>query len=249
MRYTIGPVTPFTEVSCDVWSYSFQRRSFYANGRHWIFYRESGGDGVWRSSTDGINWSATTIFRAVSYSVTFAIHFDGTYVHYVYEDGTGNALYYRRGTPNANGTITWSAVEQTVLAGVGGIRYYWVTIGVDSGGYPWIGYQRRGIVGERYPYVIKSSTNDGTWTTEGGFPYQLKNVADNSWIVIPIALTSNRMYVIYSSDGETLGKLYDAGWGGEEDSGADPYWGYTISATTDGDDVLLIISETVTDNV
>jgi len=89
----------------------FQRKSFYAAGRFWVFYSD-GSNMVYRTSTDSSSWSSATTVRACTYGFKFSIWFDGTYLHYAYSDVS--AIYYRRETPNSDGTITWSAAEQTV---------------------------------------------------------------------------------------------------------------------------------------
>ena len=180
---------------------TFQRKTFYANGRFWVFYAAADNNIVFRTSTDGLSWSSETVVRVGgSYGPNVSIFFDGTYVHYA-ANSTGSypwdsALYYRRGTPNSNGTITWSAVEQTVNT-----DYDKATnpaIAVDSNGYVWIGY-REYVNGERCPFVIKSGNNDGTWgTTPAGFPYQLSATETSYWTAVPVPLTSGKMLVIYA---------------------------------------------------
>ena len=171
----IDPSLVGTSTSTSATWYPFQRKSFYANGRFWVFYSD-GTNMVYRTSTDGSTWSSATTVRACTYGYKFSIWFDGTYLHYAY--GSSSAIYYRRGTPNSDGTITWSAAEQTVSTTYNSARY--PMISVDSNGYVFVGYSDYDGT-NRYPYVIKSGNNDGTWgTTPSGFPYQL-STASATW--------------------------------------------------------------------
>jgi hypothetical protein len=184
-------------------SYPFQRKSFYANGRFWVFYSD-GTNMVYCTSTDGSTWTSPTTVRTATFGYMFSIWFDGTYLHYAY--GSGGSLYYRRGTPNSDGTITWSAAEQTVSTTYNYTTYPMVS--VDSNGYVWIGYYDRYYDGTNYyyyPYVIKSGNNDGTWgTTPSGFPYQLSTISTTGWGVSVIPLTAGKMLVVYGYGGSVL---------------------------------------------
>jgi len=120
---TLG--TTGTSTTSQAVQYLYQRKSFHANGRFWVFYSD-GANLVYRSSTDGLSWGGTTIVRASFMGYYFSVWFDGTYVHYVCGRGiAGEALLYRRGTPNTDGTITWSTpLEQTVCQAVPTVSYY-----------------------------------------------------------------------------------------------------------------------------
>jgi hypothetical protein len=183
---------------------SFQRKAFYANGLFWVFYDNyPTGYFVYRTSSDGVTWSDPTNVRAGEYGPHMSIFFDGTYVHYAYTT-YGSALYYRRGTPNSDGTITWSAAEQVVDTNSNLASN--PHISVDTNGYVWIGY-REGNTGVRTPWVIKSGNNDGTWgTTPPGFPYQLSTTQTSYWTAVPVTLTDGKMLIVYAMH-------EDAAWG------------------------------------
>lgn len=173
--------------------YTHHRKLFYFNSLYWVFYTD-GTNMVYCTSVDGVSWSSPTIVRACNVPNRFAICFDGTYIHYEYSNVT---IYYRRGTPNNDGTITWSAAEQNIAISINPNAQ----ISVDSSGYPWIGYIKPS---DTTPYVIKSSTNDGTWSTASGFPYQLTATSSNGWYINIIALTLSKMFVIYSRASELV---------------------------------------------
>ena len=221
----------------------FQRKTFYANGRFWVFYSD-GINMVYKTSTDGATWMAATPVRAAYNGYEFSIWFDGTYLHYAY--ARASSIYYLRGTPSADGTITWSAVEQTVSTTYNSAYYPFVS--VDSNGYVWIGYQE--YTGTYfYPYVIKSQFNNGTWgTTPTGFPYQLSTVSSSDWIVSPIPLTNAKMLVIYARGSYPVYvKRWDgAAWGTEVATTNAIRGGTYCSAVAQGDDVHLTFLKSVT---
>jgi RHS repeat-associated protein len=224
-------------------SASHQRKAFYANGRHWVFYAD-GTNLVWQSSTDGASWATKATVRACTTGTLFGLAFDGTYVHYAYAKATAQtALYYRRGLPNADGTITWSAAEQTAVAAVASTTYKTPAIAVDSSGYVWIGFFQDDT--SDFPRVTKSSTTNGTWTTASGFPHQLSTTASTTWAVTPVALQSGRVLVVYSRGGAKVSsKLWKgSAWASERAS----FTGYgvnsngvRVSAVAVGDDVHIL---------
>jgi hypothetical protein len=228
----IDPSVVGTSIVDTATFYAFQRKSFYANGRFWVFY-SNGGDIVYRTSTDGSTWSSATTVRTCGNGYDFSVWFDGTYLHYAF--AYQSSIYYRRGTPNANGTITWSASEQTVSTTYN--QAYFPMVSVDSNGYVWIGYRDN-----YYPYVIKSGNNDGTWgTTPSGFPYQLSTQGDYSWKVSVIPLTSGKMLAVYAYDYQLLfARRWDgSAWGTEATTASWINYAYAYSAVAQGDDVHL----------
>jgi hypothetical protein len=218
--------------------YSFQRKTFYANGRFWAFY-SNGTNMVYCTSTDGLTWTSPTTVRFSSLGYRFSVWFDGTYLHYAYADNS--QIYYRRGTPNSDGTITWSADEQIVSTTYNAALYPMVS--VDSNGYVWIGYNEYRIAGAKYyPYVIKSGNNDGTWgTTPSGFPYQLSSPSNSEWYVSIIPLTTGKMLAIYAYTSTIKAKKWTgSSWGSEVATTSSIYRGEAHSAVAQGDDVHLV---------
>jgi len=214
----------------------FQRKSFYANGRFWAFYSD-GTNIVYSTSTDGSTWSSATTVRAATVGYLFSVWFDGTYLHYAYANYS--PIYYRRGTPNSDGTITWSAVEQTVSTTYN--KPFYLMVSVDSNGYVWIGYMEYDGT-YYYPYVIKSGNNDGTWgTTPSGFPYQLSTTASTYWKVSIVPLTAGKMLALYTVDsGNIWAKRWDGSvWGVEVATASAIRWSQYHSAVAQGDDVHL----------
>jgi len=223
----------------------FQRSSFNAWGRSWVFvcihrvsdiltYSSSTDDIIWVNSYD--DFGLPPLITTMADSHNFDVHYDGTYVHLAIVVAVGeNAenILYRRGVPFANGTITWgneyTAYEESVT--------YWDSvypkIGADDASHPWIGWTRRYSYFPNWNFshfVIKSSTNNGIWNTASGFPYQLTNYisgqAEDPPAVcsIPLGLgiggaTENYdTYVIYGDLNTSLlkGRLWNGAWGNEE---------------------------------
>lgn len=217
--------------------YSHQRKTFYAAGRFWVWYSENGSF-VYRSSTDGASWSDATSVGMIGDGYNGAIWFDGTYVHYVRY--ASYDLYYRRGTPNSDGTISWSAAEQTVYDGTstGADFYNYPNITVDSGGYAWIGAHYN--AGTENNMVLKNADNDGTWSTDSGFPYELK--AGPIYYTSIIPLTNLKVYAIYGKTKYSAkGKLWNgSSWDSEETVASDAERGYGHSAVVVGDDIHLV---------
>lgn len=187
-------------------AWNLQRGAFHAKGRVWVFYTD-GTNEVYRTSKNFTTWTAAVTVIATTYGAEFCVFFDGVYVHYA--SYRNNVLYYRRGTPGADGTITWSDGEQTVLEAT----LHFPSIAVTSSGYPVIGYLL-----SNEPYAILSSANDGTWATAADFPYKLHTQEDSeSYCCNVVPLTSDKFYTVYGCTGGNLyGRLYDAGWGDEE---------------------------------
>jgi len=234
-NFSIDPSVVSTSASAAATYLPFQRKSFYANGRFWVFYSD-GSNIVYRTSTDGTSWTDATTVASASAGSYFSIWFDGTYIHYA---RTLSGLYYRRGTPNSDGSITWSASEQSVPTTYGSPSTPFVS--VDSDGYAWIGYQDKAAALQIFPYVTKSGNNDGTWgSTPSGFPYQLSTTASMGWRIIVIPLTAGKMLVLYAYTTTVKARAWDgSNWLSEVSTSSSISDGRFYSATAQGDDVHL----------
>jgi hypothetical protein len=206
-----------TSASSIATSYPYQRKSFYAKGLFWVFFF-NGSYMVYSTSTDGITWSSPIAVRPVLDGEGFSIFFDGTYVHYAASYST--VLYYRRGTPNTDGSITWDT-EQTAASGY---TFRGPVIAIDSNGLPWIGYLRDD--GANYYTFITSSTSSPTWNTRSGHPFQLGTTSYYTARAVPVPLTGGEVYVIYNRPNE--GRL----WNGTVWSSAEALDLYTLEQST-----------------
>src|SRR3990172_5505318 len=110
----------------------------YMTGTYKLYYNSS--------ANNGTSWSTSAMWydtQQGSNKPYFTLYFDGTYVHVAIMrrvQTTNNALYYYRGTPNANGTITFSPQQIVALAST---SYYFLSslsITQDTTSHIYIGY-------------------------------------------------------------------------------------------------------------
>jgi len=191
------------------YGHGFQRKSFHAEGYFFQFYGNSSLKINYKSSTDGDTWGSETYFRDGT-SAEFSLWFDGTYVHTVYAEASyGGTIYYRRGNPETDGTITWDA-EQTVHSDTGWLAWE-PTITVNSTGYPYIfTHWEKSSTFTRL--VMHSNANDGTWSNATGYPMNLTTHDAEPIPGLILPLTSGKMYAIWSPyevDTNYYGRLYN----------------------------------------
>ncbi len=241
--------------------YSFQPKLFQANGLYWLLYTISNNH-VYKTSADGVTWGsqATALAPfAETEGHRIAFYHDGTYLHLVYGAGiTGEGtVYYRRGATDSDGVITWSTILQTVFndAGKGGA---YVTVWTDSNGYPWIGtmyYSDPAYGTPKIAKVYKSSTTDGTWVTDTGFPKTLyTSTTDVHTVPICVPLTGGKVYCGWCQetidDAPYRGQRWDGdSWDAAEDmtTSFGAYSRFTLGA--EGDAVHLAFHDSVNDKV
>ena len=231
-----------------------QRKLFYASGQFWVFYTD-GSELVYKSSSDGLSWSARSAsLGALSVGGGVSVHFDGTYVHYARSTGTNDEpLYYRRGIPDADGTIAWSAGEQVAVPVVGGVRYLHPSISADSSGHALISYhyeKQNGLAGEG-PRITKSGNTDGTWgTSPAGFPYELASASESEWYTTVHGLTADKIAVTFADHTNIKGvsvRTYDGAiWNSMQTTVSNPQFGSGYSAVAQGDDVHIALLTTST---
>ncbi len=243
-----------TSTSGNGWAtnYSFQRKIFLAAGLIWVFYSDGGvTTGLkFRTSGNGVNWSAATQLVVGSTETNFghriSLWSDGIYIHYAYcPAADGGDVFYRRGLLNSDGTVTWSAVQQTVVNIPAGKNVYYPTIFVEPGGYPWIGYMLFDGGFNTLPsdaICVKCANNDGTWATAAGFPYVLYNNNPTSYSVpVGVPLTGGKVFWVYNKEvagGHYYGNLWTgAAWNGEEECSTNALASSNFNLVTEGDDV------------
>jgi hypothetical protein len=241
----------------DLWE-AYQQRTFYANGRFWVFYYNGSGGShdheVYTSSIDGTTWNkpVEAIVDPIDSSHSFSIWFDGTYVHNFASADWASILTYRRGIPNNDGTIDWKPA-QTILGTpydfTSKETFYYPQGCVDSNGYPWIAYEM--CTDTLQPsYITKSSTNDGTWVNEQNFPHQMSSgnlLNGTGQGVYP--LTNGKVAAIYV----TSGYAYLQAWNGQKwlpqvqtnvNPGGDQYGYFSWSAVSQDDNVHFVYGTT-----
>jgi len=198
-------IDPTIGTSTFYYNYNSYRRTFYVNSLFWVFYC-NGTNYVWRTSADGTTWSAaSTMVAGVTDGRNIAMTYDGTYFHYS-RAPNNDKLYYRRGTLDAGGNITWSQAEQQVKSSGCSSGSQSTGIAVNTNGYVFIVYSGASY----HPQVVKGNTTDGTWVTDTDDEMKAAENADNQIV----ALTNGKVYVLYSAGSSTkvYGRLWDAGW-------------------------------------
>ena len=197
-----------------------QRQSFYGAGLYWIFYCDDD-DIVYKTSSDGVNWSPKIVFKANRGRLyPLSIFWSAPYLHTIISVPTTDYLWYRRGTPNPDGTITWTAESQ--------ITNYVATspcLAKDSDGKIWVVYWKYAAPSDGF-YVSKNTKTDGSWTNAPGYPLRLAAPIDATGRAQGsiCALTSGKMYAAYgkvnaaeNTASLVYGKLYNgSNWGSEE---------------------------------
>jgi len=162
----------------SVYGMTFQpdRQTFYAKGRHWIFYINNDSDFVYKTALDNGVFGAETELVATTgiYGMEMAVFYDATNdkVHYARHDMTPapDEVKYRMGVPNADGTITWAAVEQTIATTPAALLTWRTTITVDETGMPIVAWiDTDGVGTDGIVYVERSTTANGTWTQDAAF--------------------------------------------------------------------------------
>ena len=159
-------------------NYPKQRKVFRMAGLVWVFYSD-GADGVFRTSADGVNWSAPVPFaKDGHFGHRFGGYFDGEHFHYALcTSALGGDVHYRRGQPQDDGSIAWSAPQQTVHDTPPDMNVLYPKVIVDADGFPWVSFMQLVYQVPNTPpydaFVLKAETNDGTWATAPGFPFTL----------------------------------------------------------------------------
>ena len=145
MPSTVGTCTgnPFT-------SGGLQTRLFW-DGSYWFVFYRTNNDFVYRTSSDGLNWSDTTTvwvsFKTGGQCVAF---FPPNSVH-VIKRAADNKIQIKKGTISG-ASISWGSVYDVFSASCGGC-----VIRMDDSGYIWVITGRFG--GEPLGPIVKRSTN------------------------------------------------------------------------------------------
>ena len=236
---------------CDIGSYyeGGYPRTFYANNMYWAFYTKSTNNIAffYKTSVDGSSWSSEYSVGVYGTDTLgkWSVWLDATgYMHIAYPDNRGTGapdhIRYRRGYPEINSTITWSADWQTVdTEGSNILCYHRVMVVADPNGYPMImwceTYGTGGCDTDHYIYLTKSTTNNGIWTPGGGYLTRTQGMqcAPPQWLVQ--CPNSTKAYYIYARMVGGYfkiieGRYFDGGsWSGSADTilSSDTALGYT----------------------
>ncbi len=200
----------------------FQHHSFYAEGRLWIFYMQNSPYRiVYTSSEDGVTWESAV--GVIDYACTFetGCSKNGSMydLWYDYEDGNldmcvvnvsdeNKPIYYRRGIPASDGTITWSGTWQVAVTGEAGNRFWTPVIAVNTSNNPAIAYTVTDGTNFNVNLSV-SSTANGTWTSTTDSP--IGNVSNSSSMtawgsIIPVTNGNFSLFYTYGTDTDATWK-------------------------------------------
>jgi len=158
---------------------TYQRHSFIAEGLHWVFYANDS-QILYTSSADATTWDTPIKFDDYTCNVSpiegccngssFALWYDlaENYVDVAWMNitGVGEAIYYIRGTPVSDGTITWGMGQEAVAADVN-LSISHPSICDNTLDYPFIAYMVYNHVTSNYSATLAtSSVNGSLWTSE-----------------------------------------------------------------------------------
>lgn len=202
--FFIDPVIVSTLSNVDAIRYQCQRTAFYSQGRHWIFYC-NGSDIVYKTSTDGTTWTSETFVHTINGGAYFSLFYNGSTVSY--SVASGSDIDYRCGTPQSDGTISW--IDSEYSFGLSDMVS--PTITVDADGYPWIAVTNTsGGLGSYYPQIFRSKWNNGSWSTDTGFPKNITSTEGTMYLMSLSPISGKQVYVVYVENfNRARGKLYD----------------------------------------
>jgi len=171
------------------------RGPYHINGRYYLIWFD-GVNIVWSHSTDLVSWAEKQTALPDTSSIRYAVVCDGGNLHFIYAPTT-SALYYKKGTPDASGAISFGA-ERLVIATT---NIGTPVVNISSDGHLFATYMSG--PSSTYPSIIKNADTiaQDTWTTAANFPAQLASASYNLAILAPMA--DGGMYVISASTSRT----------------------------------------------
>lgn len=219
-------------VGFDGLGMTYQRHSFYALDREWVFYSNSSNGFIeYRSSNDNENWGgAHQVLPHICDRPYGYCSWNGSDFSLWYDEPSGMVamavipiggmdydILYTYGQPYSNGSIVWGNLS-TAVEGETDLEYFAPSICVDTGGYPYIAYMAQNwSAGSMESWLTTSIlVMDNDWFTfdiVGNFTGSENNVMYPS--VIPI--TAGNVSLMYVADTGLLGNLqliqqYVNGW-------------------------------------
>ena len=228
---------------------SWFRYTFYTQGKYWVFYGLNDSKVYYKTSSDGVSWSSEYSISTPDTSLSWAtVTLRDTYLHLTYADDISDTVKYRRGVPNADSSITWSDVWQTVVSlATNPMRQ---AVAADTDNYPFVIYQKKTPTDYYTTYISKSSTNNGTWSTAGGYPLEVvSGVGHGDGCAITDYPNSDKMYMLYRTGSQLRGKYYNgASWSGGSDAIYTADTATEASCVADNDDNVYIVWQDYDDN-
>ena len=155
---------------------TYQRHSWYSDGRHWVMYATDD-EIVYTSSEDNITWETPILFANYSctlpeesccngsvFSLWYDVSLDRVDVVYLTNAGYNTSVYYRRGRPETDGTIAWNNIH-TAMNATANVSYMHPSICTNTLDYPFVALMAWNISSHDYEgWVTTSTTNNSIWT-------------------------------------------------------------------------------------
>lgn len=233
----IDPSVVSTSSSSQPVAWAYERKLWYANGRYWAFYY-TGTYIAWRSSTDGVTWGDATNLVTCDSASQFTSYVSGTTVFYSDISGWTN-VGFRKGTLNADGTITWADTRKTAVNATA----YAVNISADSTDHAFISYNDS----SNNEWVTRNDNTNGTWATTAGFPNQLGSTTGDIPTVVPLGGADMMSVYNHSSDGKLYYEKYTSGsWSAEATADATAVASRSLSVTSDSNGEVYLTYLTIT---
>lgn len=219
---TGDPAQTLVQSSYRPWHH-WARSTFRAEGR-WFVGLYLSSNMYYTHSIDRITWASPILLGTAEASYDCGWWYNGTHVAYVRIPTANDKIYFRLGVPQSDGTIVWSAAEQTVASGSAN-DFYMASIAIDNQGYAWITCNYSPGVGGGTPRVWRNSNRDGTWSNTAGFPYQL-SATNNEVRTVIVPLSTNTVLVFWGSINDNETGLYSRRWDGSA-------WDATLTVASD----------------
>jgi len=183
------PPSPPTVVSeAGLIPYSPTKNIFWANGLWWMFtFDLTQLKIIYFTSSDGVTWSAPTIVTTSDVEGLMSLWQNGTTIYYS-RGSSSTHFYWRYGTMNAGGTITWAISEASVGPTLATV--YDTYISQDTSGNVWVLVSSsNGFTGHTEAWKYTGSWSSNTLAT---FSSQIGSMG----VILP--LLSGNMLAAYS---------------------------------------------------
>ncbi|MFI5421461.1 MAG: hypothetical protein ACHQ1H_10890, partial [Nitrososphaerales archaeon] len=197
-----GPNALSTSTAASATQYSSEGKVIFAQGLWWSFY-SSGAAIVYRTSANGIAWSAATTVTSSSVSTvgyTFSIWLSGTTIYYALANQLNSKSFlWRYGTLNVGGTITWTISETSVSTTAKSSNY--ISITTDNSGNVWVAFPNTSGNVEVWEY--KAGSWSSTDTVAGAVAMILPVTSGVVLIYGTGTTTTNVVSIITSATGSS----------------------------------------------
>ncbi len=226
--------------------FGYQQYACGANGLYWVFYDDGSAWG-YRTSPDGASWSSETTLTGMTGVATgdssdMAFYCSGTTIYYAGTDESGDGkFFYRSGTLESSGQISWSAAEAAVPTSNPTDTF--TSVAVDSAGNVWVAVTTTSTEPGSQVEVYENPAGTTTWT--GYTPYTSPYTAAGE--LVPLSSGIALLFATSFIGSQITEYLFNGAWSAgasttgsnyEMDESSAVAIGATLElCTTDGTDV------------